>query len=153
MGWYKVREGQELGHNGKTLVAGDILELPPHVATEVAEKVVACTKEGEILATEGEANFDRAAGHERISILEQQVEAARKTLEDAEARLAAERDKPKPEAPPDAHAEAHASIPVSTVGPAVTSPDPISTARPVEPNQEVGHDKGPDPISTAAKRK
>lgn len=117
MPWFKVLPGLQLGHNGKTLDSGTVVELSAHIGIEARDRVEPCTEAGESLAhlSPEELLIAQAAPHERESL---------RALEEA---------KVPPVAP---------TMP--------TKPDPISVA-PVEPNQEVGLGKDPDPISTAAK--
>ena len=96
MAFVKVREGQTLGFNDgrevKTLKAGDIVEVPDHVADEVRDRAFLCTESGvpvEVASDLGlsEAEFERSAGHERIAMLENQLERAKKAVAQAEERL------------------------------------------------------------------
>jgi hypothetical protein len=70
MPFYRVRDGHQLGHCGRTLTAGDVLEIPEHVAAEVAGLVEPCTAEGVSLAhlTADELELARALPHERDSV-------------------------------------------------------------------------------------
>ena len=103
MGLYRVRDGHELGHCGKTLLGGAIVELPDNLAKEVSGRVKPCTDEGlvwdELSAEEREVL--QAPPVLRVEIRQRHVEAAREALQRAEAALANERVKaneppPKP---------------------------------------------------------
>jgi hypothetical protein len=93
MAFYKVRPGQLLGHHGRTLEEGAIVELPPHVGLDVAEKVEPCTDTGEPLGhLSAEALVvAQARKHERESIIEQQIAELEARLADAKQRLADEK--------------------------------------------------------------
>lgn len=94
--FFKVRAGQVVGHCGVDLPEGSILELPPHVGADIGA-LEPCTADGDSLAalTPDQLQVAWARQHERLSILELQVAAARAALADAEARLEDEQTKPE----------------------------------------------------------
>lgn len=75
MPFYKVREGQTVGHNDgqniRTLVAGDVVQLPRQIGErELAGKFEPCTEDGDSLAhlSADEYELFLAAPHERESL-------------------------------------------------------------------------------------
>lgn len=94
MPFFKVRDGHVCGIGGVDRQAGEIVELPTRIGLEVAEKLEPCTESGESLAhlSPEDLRVAQARAHERVSIREQQVEAARAALAAAEEALAAEKE-------------------------------------------------------------
>jgi hypothetical protein len=102
MGYFKVRPGHQVGQSGRTVDAGEVLELPDHVGRELRDKVVPCTPTGEpieeMAVDEGQlaAELARARDHERITLLEHHVERCRHALALAEQQLAEARVRQQP---------------------------------------------------------
>jgi hypothetical protein len=70
MPFFKVRVGQQCGHNGKTLEAGTVIEISAHLGWECREKLEPCTKDGDGLGhlSPDELLIAQAAPHERDSL-------------------------------------------------------------------------------------
>lgn len=50
MPFYRVKDGHQCGHNGKTLEAGTVIDVSEHIGREVAHLLEPCTKNGQSLA-------------------------------------------------------------------------------------------------------
>lgn len=102
MGFYRVREGQEVGQSGVTRTGGDILDIPDTVGAELqsAGKVDPCDESGHVVVAPAdqadlERQLARSRPHERVSLVQMEIDRLKKALEAAEARLADEQAKEK----------------------------------------------------------
>lgn len=109
MAFFKVRDGVSIGHNGKDVHGGDVIELPEHFKAELSGRADLCDAEGNVidLATDQpalatSAGFETRPAHERVSLLEQErdrLQAALDSIETAIERAQADAEKPREPAP------------------------------------------------------
>lgn len=84
MPFYRVRRSQQLAHAGQTFTAGAVVELPRKLAVEVAHLVDEVDAEGRPVSAPSswEQSLETVREHERVSILEQQLDVETRRLED-----------------------------------------------------------------------
>jgi len=73
---YRVRDGAVLPHQGAVLPAGSVVELPRHVAEDVAVRdvIVPIDAVGQVITLPPyDAELDRVRPHERITILKDRM--------------------------------------------------------------------------------
>lgn len=103
---YRVRPGQQLAHQGKVLLGGDVVELPQSLAHEVRHLVDPVGADGKIQPwpTDRDAALatDLAAArpHERISILRAYRASGAAQLADLDREIAAEETRLQAESAP-----------------------------------------------------
>ena len=89
---FRVRDGEVLGHDGKTRVAGEVIELARSVAEDPAVRgaVEEVDAAGNPVAAPPPDDLARFRTHERVSMLRQQLADAQAVVEQLQARLKAE---------------------------------------------------------------
>jgi len=85
MPFYRVRRSQQLAHAGQTFGAGAVVELSRKLAAEVSHLVDEVDAEGKPVSaplSSWEQSLETVREHERVSILEQQLDAETRRVED-----------------------------------------------------------------------
>lgn len=90
MARYRVRTGQQLPHGGQVLEAGEIVELPRHVAADsvVRDFVDEVDEAGNPVLVPLVNDLDRFRPHEQVTLLEARLAEAKARVEILESQLA-----------------------------------------------------------------
>lgn len=101
MPMYRVLDGRELASEGRVYTAGETLELPVEVAQEVRHLVQRVDALGKPVDETQQQRItdeiERSRPHERVSVLERELAAARQRVTELEAALAAAKDAAAPD--------------------------------------------------------
>jgi chromosome segregation ATPase len=84
MPFFRIRKSQQLAHAGQTFSAGAVVELTRKLAAEVSHLVDEVDAEGMPVSAPSawEQSLETVREHERVSVLEQQLDAETRRLED-----------------------------------------------------------------------
>jgi hypothetical protein len=90
MARYQVREGRQLPHNGQVLEAGEVVELPRHVASDsmIRDLVEEIDEAGNPVLAPLVNDLERFRPHEQVTLLQGRLAEAKARVETLEAQIA-----------------------------------------------------------------